>query len=214
MKCQCNGKRLTCLKKACPMLQCPPHLQYTPPGSCCPKCTKNITYQSIKGGCLMMGEFFPSAKDKKVKPDKCSICTCHNETSHCVKRTCPVLECSPEHQVYRDGECCPTCPDLVTELSSSTCTYKGVTYQVRSINTKRNYEVYLSLSYRRTIKHGTLDHVNHVSVVLERFDVHKPSVKKLNVDPMRISSFHKVNVVLNVLKVQVKSHSTSQMTIT
>lgn len=78
----------------------------------------------------MMGDFFPSAKDRKVKPDVCSTCTCHNETSICIKKTCPVLECSPEHQLNRIGECCPSCPPLVTELVSSTCTYKGVTYQV------------------------------------------------------------------------------------
>lgn len=103
----------------------------------CPRTFRSFTkrsnsdcYNLPPGGCLMMGDFFPSARDKKVKPDKCSICTCFNETSHCVKRTCPVLECSAEHQIYRSGECCPTCPDLMTELASSTCTYKGVTYQV------------------------------------------------------------------------------------
>ena len=81
----------------------------------------------------MMGDFFPSAKDKKVKPDVCSTCTCHNETSVCIKKTCPVLECSPEHQLNRPGECCPSCPPLVTEFVSSTCTYKGVTYQVGQV---------------------------------------------------------------------------------
>lgn len=105
----------------------------------------------LPGGCLMMGEFFPSAKDKKVKPDKCSICTCHNETSHCVKQTCPVLECSAEHQIYRSGECCPTCPDLMTELASSTCTYKGVTYQVRIISVR------CSLSARHDSADSSLD---------------------------------------------------------
>lgn len=49
VKCQCNGKKLTCVKKACPVLQCPSHLQYTPPGGCCKKCTKNITYTPTKG---------------------------------------------------------------------------------------------------------------------------------------------------------------------
>lgn len=92
--------------------------------------SNNTKLFSFSGGCLMMGDFFPSAKDKKVKPDVCSTCTCHNETSVCIKKTCPVLECSPEHQLNRPGECCPSCPPLVTELVSSTCTYKGVTYQV------------------------------------------------------------------------------------
>ena len=82
----------------------------------------------------MMGDFFPSAKDKKVKPDVCSTCSCHNETSVCVKMTCPVLECSSEYQLNRQGECCPSCSPLVTELVGSTCTYKGVTYQVSTID--------------------------------------------------------------------------------
>lgn len=50
VKCECNGKRLSCVKKACPVLQCPPSLQWTPPGQCCKKCTKNIPYmQPTKG---------------------------------------------------------------------------------------------------------------------------------------------------------------------
>lgn len=95
--------------------------------------TNNIA-NLLTGGCLMMGDFFPSAKDKKVKPDVCSTCSCHNETSVCVKKTCPVLECLSEHQLNRPGECCPSCPPLVTEFVSSTCTYKSVTYQVGNLD--------------------------------------------------------------------------------
>lgn len=53
----------------------------------------------------MMGEFFPSVKDRKVKVDSCSHCTCYNETSVCMKKSCPVLECSPIHQEILPGEC-------------------------------------------------------------------------------------------------------------
>lgn len=53
VKCQCKGKRLTCSKKACPVLQCPRNLQYTPNGSCCKKCRKNITYTPTKGTNLL-----------------------------------------------------------------------------------------------------------------------------------------------------------------
>lgn len=89
-----------------------------------------LTLVNFSGGCLMMGDYFPSAINKKVKPDVCSTCTCHNETSVCLKKTCPVLECSPEHQLQGPKECCPSCPLLDTEYVSSTCTYKGLTYQV------------------------------------------------------------------------------------
>ena len=49
MKCQCSGKRLTCVKKACPVLQCPKKFQETLPGECCPKCTMTITPNIPKG---------------------------------------------------------------------------------------------------------------------------------------------------------------------
>lgn len=84
------------------------------------------------GGCLMNGEYFPSAKDTKVRPDPCSVCTCHNETSLCLKQTCPVLDCIPQNQIIRPGECCPKCINkgLTAEYATSECTYKDKTYQV------------------------------------------------------------------------------------
>lgn len=57
VKCQCNGKKLTCVKKVCPVLQCPTHLQFTPPGGCCKKCTKNITYTPTKGSSTLSLSF-------------------------------------------------------------------------------------------------------------------------------------------------------------
>jgi hypothetical protein len=39
-------------QEACPVLQCPPHLQFKPPGGCCKKCTKNITYTPTKGSLI------------------------------------------------------------------------------------------------------------------------------------------------------------------
>lgn len=80
------------------------------------------------GGCLMNGEYFPSAKDTKVRPDACSTCTCHNETSLCLKQTCPVLDCLPQNQVIRSGACCPEC--TTPEYLTSECTYKEKTYKV------------------------------------------------------------------------------------
>jgi von Willebrand factor type C domain len=78
----------------------------------------------------MNGEYYPSAKDKSVRPDECSVCSCHNETSVCRKTTCPVLDCLPDYQITRQGDCCAHCVTEKTEYASTTCTYKGVTYQV------------------------------------------------------------------------------------
>lgn len=51
VKCRCNGKRLTCTKQACPVLQCPDHMQDLPEdGSCCKKCrNKRISHMPMKG---------------------------------------------------------------------------------------------------------------------------------------------------------------------
>ena len=85
---------------------------------------------NILGGCLINGEYFQSKEDKKVRLDACTVCTCHNETSVCLKTTCPVLDCLPEYQVTRSGECCPFCEQVSTELVATVCTHKGITYQV------------------------------------------------------------------------------------
>lgn len=90
-----------------------------------------VHFCGISGGCLMNGDYFPSAKDNKVRPDECSVCTCHNETSLCLKQTCPVLDCLPQNQHIKKGECCPEC-NSTTEYAISECTYKEKTYQVSS----------------------------------------------------------------------------------
>jgi hypothetical protein len=39
VRCQCNSGRLSCSKKACPVLHCPPASVLKRPGDCCPTCT-------------------------------------------------------------------------------------------------------------------------------------------------------------------------------
>lgn len=57
-------------------------------------------------------------------PDRCTNCTCTNGTSICERKTCPILECSPEYQEL-DG-CCPRC---ITSEVRSECISNGVSYQ-------------------------------------------------------------------------------------
>lgn len=38
LKCRCDGGRMTCSKKACPVLHCPASAMMRQPGDCCPKC--------------------------------------------------------------------------------------------------------------------------------------------------------------------------------
>lgn len=126
LKCSCSSRRLTCVKKACPVLQCPPSKQIKLPGECCPKCSEKRTIKPFPGKCILGKGFYDDGK--RYNPDKCSMCTCMNGTSICRRETCPVLECSPTYQKLTPGECCPHCPPVAK--ARSTCTYEGKTYQV------------------------------------------------------------------------------------
>ncbi|KAK0072511.1 hypothetical protein PV326_014394, partial [Microctonus aethiopoides] len=59
--------------------------------------------------------------------DQCTRCSCTNSAISCIRETCPVLECTSEHQITLPGRCCPQCP--VVEESRAACTYIGKTYQ-------------------------------------------------------------------------------------
>lgn len=126
LKCSCSNRRLTCVKKACPVLQCPSGKQIKSPGECCPKCAGKRTITQFPGNCILGMGFYNNGTS--FNPDKCSTCTCVNGTSICRRETCPVLECSPTYQKLIPGECCPHCPPVAK--ARSTCTYEGKTYQV------------------------------------------------------------------------------------
>lgn len=128
LKCSCSNRRLTCMKKACPVLQCPLSKQIQLPGECCPKCSEKRTIKPFPGRCILGKGFYDDGK--RYSPDKCSTCTCVNGTSICRRETCPVLECSPTYQKLSPGECCPHCRDLPVAKAKSTCTYEGKTFQV------------------------------------------------------------------------------------
>lgn len=134
LKCSCSSRRLTCVKKACPVLQCPLSKQIKLPGECCPKCSEKRTIKPFPGKCILGKGFYDDGK--RYNPDKCSTCTCMNGTSICRRDTCPVLECSPTYQKLTPGECCPHCPPVAK--ARSTCTYEGKTYQVSVFTFKLN----------------------------------------------------------------------------
>lgn len=125
LKCHCSNKKLTCAKKACPVLQCPVSTQIRIPGECCPRCSKKREIMQVPGKCIL-GKGFHS-NGKHFAADRCTSCECVNGTSICHRNTCPVLECSPEYQKVNPGDCCPHCPP-VAEVRS-TCTYHNQTFQ-------------------------------------------------------------------------------------
>lgn len=126
LKCSCTNKRLTCVKKACPVLQCPLSKQIKLPGECCPKCSERRKMQPFPGKCILGKGFYNVGE--RYTADECSTCSCSNGTSICRRDSCPVLECSPAYQKLTPGECCPRCPTVAK--ARSTCTYEGKTYQV------------------------------------------------------------------------------------
>lgn len=126
LKCSCSSKRLTCVKKACPILQCPVSKQIRTPGECCPRCSEKRYITQLPGKCILGKGFH--ADGKKFNPDHCSTsCTCTNGTSVCRRHTCPVLECAPEQQQMGD-DCCLYCPEIAQV--KSTCSHGGKNYQV------------------------------------------------------------------------------------
>lgn len=85
----------------------------------------------MTGGCILNGEYYASAMTSKyTNVDRCSSCNCFNESSHCRKKACPVLDCSIENQEQRPSECCPVCNGNKVENFEYGCSYGGVTYQV------------------------------------------------------------------------------------
>lgn len=125
VKCHCEGTRMTCVKKACPILQCALSYQKRAPGECCPSCTGKRWRIHVKATC-MVGESF-LMDEQRMEKDRCTHCKCANETAICKRKTCPVLECDPDMQKTKPGDCCPQCPPV--EEVKTDCTVGGKTYQ-------------------------------------------------------------------------------------
>ncbi|XP_044266622.1 BMP-binding endothelial regulator protein-like [Tribolium madens] len=107
LKCRCHKGRMTCAKKACPVLQCSPTSQVYPPGECCPVCRGTRVLMNVPKSCRVQTSFI--WEDHKFNIDKCTNCTCINETSICQRAACPVLDCAPDLQKSVPGSCCKQC---------------------------------------------------------------------------------------------------------
>nr|XP_023026635.1 BMP-binding endothelial regulator protein-like [Leptinotarsa decemlineata] len=125
LKCRCSAGKMTCSKKACPVLQCTRQRQFDPPGECCPICRGTRTLIPPKNTCTLQTSFFRDGDT--FNTDKCTNCTCTNDTSICRRPTCPILDCTPELQIYPKGSCCKVCQQ--PEESRSSCYHNEVEYQ-------------------------------------------------------------------------------------
>lgn len=162
--CKCNMGRVTCAKKACPVLHCPKSRTLHKTGECCPYCegkfwslkqpstwitNKLITgsgkYFSPPRGACMLGTSLHS-NGTTFYQDECTKCSCKNSAINCSKDTCPVLECAREYQTRLPGRCCPQCP--LVEESRAACSYGGKTYGASII-----YAMLLPSIFSLLVKH-------------------------------------------------------------
>lgn len=125
LKCRCIDGRLTCSKKACPVLQCSADRQHQPPAECCPKCTGTRSLYTYPKTCTLGSRFH--REGERFDIGRCVRCTCSNETSICHRDSCPILNCSPEFQKKPPGSCCKEC--VLPEEARSQCSYAGIVYE-------------------------------------------------------------------------------------
>ena len=112
-ECSCSKGRLTCVRKACPVLPCEDKFVVSVKGKCCPQCSKHIKPKirtvEEKKVCLFRNQQYQIGN--QFKPDNCTTCTCqHDSTIVCQRMTCPVLNCPIQKQVMKSG-CCKQCED-------------------------------------------------------------------------------------------------------
>lgn len=110
LRCQCDSWFCHCYRTACPALDCPGGVQYTPRGHCCPEChypTKEIRLDA--GRCVYKNEKFEH--QQSFRPDPCTLCKCQDSSVICQRFVCPRVHCSKERLYYDPQLCCPRCRD-------------------------------------------------------------------------------------------------------
>ncbi|XP_069180422.1 BMP-binding endothelial regulator protein isoform X3 [Procambarus clarkii] len=108
VRCKCSRGSLSCEKKACPVLSCPPAKQVSLPDTCCKSCQGSRELIPPPGGrCFLNGHLYTTGVERTLDP--CTTCACHQGYITCQRATCPVLNCSHEYQILQENECCPTC---------------------------------------------------------------------------------------------------------
>ncbi|XP_050047282.1 BMP-binding endothelial regulator protein isoform X1 [Dermacentor andersoni] len=105
--CRCKDGRVTCTKKSCPVLPCPPSRIAQTPGTCCPECRSGKRLADLNGQCSMRGDVYDN--EATWPYDQCTNCQCQNGTIICQRTVCPPLQCPPEHQEASPDSCCSQC---------------------------------------------------------------------------------------------------------
>ncbi|XP_017774724.1 PREDICTED: BMP-binding endothelial regulator protein-like [Nicrophorus vespilloides] len=125
VKCRCSGGKMTCSKKACPVLQCVKDEQE--PGECCPRCRGVKSHYQSSHFCVLAKKMYKEGDYKKI--DRCTECNCINQTSICVRQSCPILNCTADMQKKRPDSCCYECMIPETFEWTTKCVINGNVYQ-------------------------------------------------------------------------------------
>ncbi|KAJ8947230.1 hypothetical protein NQ318_001517 [Aromia moschata] len=153
LKCRCSGGKMICSKQACPVLQCPQSRQHHPPGECCPRCKGTRALMGIKNTCTLQTAFFREGATYNI--DRCTNCTCRNDTSICTRASCPILDCAPELQKSVPGSCCKKC--IMPEEVRSQCFYKGTLYEASnktSLSLHKSVVTRKRFNTKKNVLHG------------------------------------------------------------
>ncbi|KAL1490741.1 hypothetical protein ABEB36_013389 [Hypothenemus hampei] len=132
LKCRCTKGKLTCTKRACPVLPCDRNIQYRPTGECCPKCngTRTVPDTLLQTISVCMIGYKVYRERDSFNVDKCTNCSCaKNNTSVCSRNACPILDCAVEQQRHSPNGCCPTCEPSNPQEFIDQCVYQGRIYQ-------------------------------------------------------------------------------------
>ena len=75
-QCSCKAGRLSCTKPSCPVLPCPPRLQVTMRGDCCPSCSRPHPSNQLapEGKCFFREKLYSAGQS--FAPNPCTTCSC------------------------------------------------------------------------------------------------------------------------------------------
>ncbi|XP_029656725.1 BMP-binding endothelial regulator protein-like [Octopus sinensis] len=152
IECSCKKGTISCEKRACPVMNCPPDRIYLPEGSCCRKCKGSRKIYDVSLVCFFRNKIYSNSKH--IRADNCTDCTCMEGTMVCSSPTCPVLICPVEQQYTTPGNCCPKCK----VKPRKECRYNG---QIQMHGDKWQRDVCTACECRDGHVHCTMEECNN-----------------------------------------------------
>ncbi|XP_011502564.1 PREDICTED: BMP-binding endothelial regulator protein-like [Ceratosolen solmsi marchali] len=111
VSCNCILGKLICIKRTCPVLNCPKSKIFNNFEDCCPKCLgTGKLMDPPKGACLLGTVIYQSGTYFNLS--NCVYCNCKDSTIYCQKKSCPIMKCKREYQEILPGRCCAQCKNI------------------------------------------------------------------------------------------------------